>query len=242
MLKYQLDTLDGVDEAQAGLYKETEGGGFVLQVEGAVSAADHAKLQQKAVDAAEEAARRRRANEKWQALGDSPDDVRAKLDAKAKPNEDHERLIAEINAKHADELGGVRKQLTSVMMDGARDKLKASLAEVKFHPEILDDIAQTAMQRVQIDDAGSLKILSADGSKPLAGSGSDGYATFGDLAKELAAAKPSFLVDAGKGGGGKPPASNGGSPAAKTVTRTEFDAMSQLARRDFSTSGGKVVD
>lgn len=40
-LKFKLDSIDDLDEGTQGLYKEAEGGGFVLNVEGAVSRERH---------------------------------------------------------------------------------------------------------------------------------------------------------------------------------------------------------
>lgn len=250
MLKFQLETLDGVDDSAKPFYKEAEDGGYVLQVEGAVSQAKYAEVNQKAVDNATESQRRRRTVERvLSSLGiesaDQLDDTIADLIEKSKSTKksdpDQAAVIAQIKDTHKQEVGALQDKLRKVVLGGASAELKAALSAAKFHPEIVDDIASTAMGRVSLDENGEIRIMKADGSAPLAGSGAGGYATFADLAKELAAAKPSFLVDAGKGGGGKSPAS-GGSGAAKTVTRAEFDAMSHVDRATFAKSGGKVVD
>jgi DNA-binding transcriptional MerR regulator len=238
-LKYAVETLEGLDESLQSFYKETDNG-FVLQVDGIVPETKYQELNQKLVDANEEAMRRRKAIEKWRELGESPDAVREILDAKGKPGKDHEEVIAQIKNQYESEVTTLRGEITNMRMGAAKSQFTAHLAEVGFHPEVIGDIAAGAMGRLNIDENGQVRILSADG-KPLAGSGSDGYATLADLAKELAAAKPSFLTDKGVGGGGKPPASKGGD-TAKTVTRSQFDGMSQYERSQFSKSGGKVVD
>lgn len=238
-LKYSVETLDSLDEALHSFYKQTDDG-FVLQVEGAVPETKFQEINQRLVDANEEAMRRRKAVEKWRELGESPDAVREMLEAKGKPGKDQEEVVAQLKSQYEAETQALRGEITNMRMGAAKSQFTAQLAEVGFHPEVIADIAAGAMGRLNIDENGQVRILSADG-KPLAGSGSDGYATLADLAKELAAAKPSFLVDRGTGGGGKPPASKGGD-AAKTVTRSQFDGMSQYERSAFSKSGGKVVD
>lgn len=247
-LKYQVETLEGVDEAAQTLYKEQDGGGFVLQVEGVVPKSDFDALNQKAVDATTEAARRRKTLERVTGkLGlDSADGLDDALEAlMAKPQSkqndaDQQAIIDQIKAQGKSEADALRDENKALKMGGAKDALKAAILGAKFHPEIVDDITQTAMNRVQLDDEGKLRIMGVNG-KPLAGSGSDGFATYADLAEELAAAKPSFLVDAGKGGGGKPPASGVGTGKAQTASRSEVDTMSQSDRASFFSNGGKIA-
>ena len=109
--------------------------------------------------------------------------------------------------------------------------------------EHLDLLAGFAASRIKFNDDGSPKVMSADASQPMIGSGANGGATLADLAKELAGSIPHLVKDGGEGGGGKQPGSNnGGKPDQKTVTRTQFDALSQAERAAHSISGGKVVD
>lgn len=238
-LKYSVDTLDSIDEPLRAFYEQGDNG-FTLKVAGVVPETKFQEINQRLVDVNEEAMRRRKAVEKWKELGETPEAVRELLNAKGKPNADQEAILAQIKQQHQTEVDTMRSQVNKMRMESTKSQFTAQLAEVGFHPEVIADIAAGAMGRVNIDENGEVRILSADG-KPLAGSGSNGYASLVDLAKELAAAKPSFLVDKGQGGGGKPPASKGGQ-TTKTVTRSQFDAMSQGERSAFSKSGGKVVD
>lgn len=244
MLKYQVDKLDGVDEAIAPLYKEAEGGGYVLQVEGVVPATQVTEYKQKLVDANEEAKRRRQANEKWLELGESPDAVRELLNAKGKPNTDHEAIISEMKKGHAAELDAANGKLRGVLSKAAMSDLKAQIAGAGIIPGGIEPLALMARERLTFDSDGNLRIMSADGSKPLAGSGADGYATVADLAKELAASETGqlFIKAGGVSGGGKAPASGNGNPSQTTVTRTQFDGMSHSQRAAFAKDGGKVVD
>lgn len=165
--------------------------------------------------------------EKAKGTGKGAEDAQAKLDAL---KQDYEGKLSERDTR-----------ITKMMQRNASSELKAELAKAGFIPEAIDDIAATAMTRLQFNDDGTPKVLTSDG-KPMIGSGADHGATLADLAKELAGAKPYAVRDAGKGGGGKQPGSNGGTPDRKTVTRAQFDGMSHVERSEFSKSGGKVTD
>lgn len=157
--------------------------------------------------------------------GKGGEDAQAKLDA----------LTADYNAKLADK----DTRLTGLMRRQANAELRAELAKAGVIPEGLDILAKFAEGRIQFNDDGTPKVLTNDG-KPMIGSGPDHGATLADLAKEMAKTIPHLVKDEGRGGGGKPP-SNGGTPQ-KTVTRAEFDAMSQADRAALAKSGGKVTD
>lgn len=165
--------------------------------------------------------------EKAKGTGKGAEEAQAKLDALTK---DYDAKLAQRD-----------ERITKMVQRNAMAELKAELGKAGFIAEAIDDIAATAMGRLQFDDEGLPKVMTTDG-KPMIGSGADHGATLSDLAQELAKAKPYAVRDGGKGGSGKQPGSNGGKPNQSTVTRAEFDSMSHLARADFSKNGGKVVD
>jgi hypothetical protein len=164
--------------------------------------------------------------EKAKGTGKGAEDAQAKLDAMA---QEYERKLT-----------AAQERIAKMQQSNAAASLKAELAKAGFIPEAIDDIAATAMARLQFNEDGSPKVVTSDG-KPMIGSGADHGATLADLAKELAEAKPYAVRDLGKGGGGKQPGSNGGTPA-KTVTRAEWDQMDHVARGAFVKDGGKVKD
>lgn len=157
--------------------------------------------------------------------GKGGEEAQAKLD----------QMKADYEAKLADRDGRFSKLLT----ERTQADLKAELAKVGVVPEGLDMLATFAAQRIKFNDDGSVKVVTADG-KPMIGSGSDHGATLSDLAKELAGSMPYLVRDQGAGGSGKQPGSQGGKPAEKQVTETQFAAMSQPERMQFSLSGGRV--
>lgn len=212
-INYTTESLEGIPEALHEHYTKGESG-YTLNVAGVVPESKYQEASQKAVDNATEASRRRKTVERITGkLGlenaDGLDEVLDSLIAgKGKASPDQQAIIDQMKAASTKEREGLMSQITALKMGGAKEALKSAILSANFHPEIADDITQTAMSRVSLDEEGNLRIMGTNGS-PLAGSGADGFATFADLAKELAAAKPSFLVDKGKGGGGKLPASGG---------------------------------
>lgn len=242
-LKLEIESLEGVDENIAALYQEKDGK-YVLPVDGVVPKSDFEALNQKLVDANEENARRRRAVERWKELGESPEAVKELLSGKMTPSDDQERIISEIKNQYEGKLTEANGRIQQMMQKNAMADLKSQLAQQNIIPQGLEPITLMAQSRIAFDENGNLRIMSADGSKPLAGSGADGYATVADLAKELAASDMGqlFVRDAGQSGGGKPPASQNGKTTLKTVTRSQFDSMSQRERAAFVKDGGKVVD
>jgi hypothetical protein len=178
----------------------------------------------------------------------SPEDIDAKfadLAEKAKGNgkgaDDAQAKLDAMKADHETQNTAKDARITKMMQRGASSDLKAELAKAGFISESIDDIASSAMGRLKFTEDGTAQVMTSDG-KPMIGSGSDHGATLADLAKELAASKSYAVRDAGKGGGGKPAGSQGGTPDKPTVTRATFDAMSHVERATHSKSGGAVKD
>ena len=163
--------------------------------------------------------------EKAKGTGKTSDDAQAKLDA--------------MKTDYEGKLTGANDRISKMMQRGASSDLKAELAKAGFISESIDDIASSAMGRLKFNEDGTAQVMTSDG-KPMIGSGSDHGATLADLAKELATSKSYAVRDAGKGGGGKPAGSQGGTPDKPSVTRAAFDDMSQGERSEHSKSGGTI--
>ena len=196
------------------------------------------QVKEKLVETTEEAVRRRKTVEKLR-----QDLEKATSKAEVEPN-NNEEIVAQIRAEYEEKLNGERQQRMNLLERNALAELKSSLAAENIVSQGLQPLTLMAQNRIGFDENGNIRIMSADGSKPLAGSGSDGYATIGDLAKELAASDTGqhFTKDAGVSGGGKPPASSNGRLGTKSVTRTQFNSMTQSERSSFFKDGGKVVN
>lgn len=197
------------------------------------------ETNQKLVDANEEAMRRRKTNERLksevEALQNKPVE---------QPDTNNEEIIAQIKSQYEDKLNAERTVRQDLVHKNAMAELKSQLVTQNIVADGLEPLSLMAKERIGFDENGNIRIMSADKSKPLAGSGSDGYATVADLAKELAASGTGqlFVKDGGVSGGGKPPASSGGKSGIKSVTRSQFNTMSQRERSLFLKDGGKVVN
>lgn len=154
--------------------------------------------------------------EKAKGSGKGAEDAQAKLDA--------------MEAKYSDQLSERDARINSMMKANASSSLKAELAKAGFIPEAIDDIAATALGRLEFGDDGTPKVLTADG-KPMIGNGADHGATLSDLAKELADAKPYAVRDGGKGGGGKQPGSQSGTPAHSNPILAQVPGLSDLPEK-----------
>jgi len=196
------------------------------------------QVKEKLVETTEEAVRRRKTVEKLR-----QDLEKATSKVEVEPN-NNEEIVAQIRAEYEEKLNGERQQRMNLLERNALAELKSSLAAENIVPQGLQPLTLMAQNRIGFDENGNIRIMSVDGSKPLAGSGNDGYATLSDLAKELAASETGqmFVKDIGVSGGGKPPASSGGKSGNSQVTRTQFNQMGQRERSLFFKNGGKVVN
>jgi hypothetical protein len=164
--------------------------------------------------------------EKAKGNGKGADDAQAKLDA--------------ISADYETKLTASNDRITQMMTRGAQSDLKAELAKAGFVPESIDMVANIAMNRLQFNEDGSAKVLKPDGTAWIEANRPNHDATLADLAKELAEANPFAVKSLAISGGGKPPGPNGGTPNQVTVTRAQFDSMSQGERSTHAKSGGAV--
>lgn len=175
-----------------------------------------------------------RANVRAWAKFESPEAIEARLadletaaKGTGKAAEDAQAKINQIKAEYEEKLNGTSQKLANLMQANARESLKAELAKAGFIPEAIDDIAATAMGRLQFNDDGTPVVMTQDG-KPMVGNGADHGATLTDLAKELADAKPYAVRDGGKGGGGKQPGT-GGTPISPETKRSTMNHEQKAA-------------
>lgn len=178
-----------------------------------------------------------------------PDEIAqrmAELEEKAKGTgkgaEEAQSKLDALEEKYKGEITARDERINKMMQHNAAAELKAELGKAGFIAEAIDDIAATALARLQYNEDGSPRVMRPDGSTWIEANRPNHEATLADLAKELAEAKPYAVRDGGKGGGGKQPGSDGGKPNQKTVTREQWDQMDHADRATFSKEGGKVTD
>lgn len=242
MLKFTIDSLDGLDEALKPLYAE-KGGKYHLQVEGAVSEEDVTGLRT--------ALQTERANnqgfEKLRKDLGNPDTIRQRMsdleqqvqDAAKGKGKDAEQIIAQMKQDYEGKLADLQSKLTGVHKDAVSKDLKLALGKAGVIPEALDGLAALASQRLEIGEDG-VRVLSPDG-KPMVGSNPDGSASLDELAKSIAESHTYAVADGGKGGGGTP-GHKGGTPKQQTITRQVYDQMAPDEQRQAIADGATVVD
>ena len=241
-MEIEVTDVSALPETLQGLVAENK-----LDLSKVVPLSQYEDVQSRYLSTKDEAIANRIASKDWKALGESPSavaqriaDLEKQAQGTGKGAEDAQAKLDAMKQEYDGKLTAAQERIAKMQQVNAASSLKAELAKIGFIPEAIDDIAATAMARLQFNDDGSPKVLTPDG-KPMIGSGADHGATLADLAKELAEAKRYALRDQGKGGSGKQPGTNGGTPA-KTVTRAQWDAMDQGERGAHVKSGGKVVD
>lgn len=240
-MKIEIADAAGLPEALKSL-AVTDGDKTTLDLTALAPVSELDKFKAKAMTAANEAIERRKALDAWKALGETPEAVAEALAAKNKPDPDQQKIVETMKARHAEEITAANEKYQQVLRRTTQAELKAELARVGFVAESIDVFAASAMGRVKFDDAGTPQVFAADGSSPMIGNGANGGATLADLAGELAKNNPYAVKDSGIGGGGTPNSGQGGKPGQKTVSRAQFDQMSQAERSAFSKEGGKVTD
>lgn len=220
-MKIEITDLSGLPEGLKSVV-ETEGDKHALDLSKLMVAEDLTGLKS--------ALQKERGNASAYAKFGTPEELDAKLadlEKKAqgtgKAAEDAQAKIDQIKAEYEDKLTGANSRIETMMKANASASLKAELAKAGFIPEAIDDIAATALGRLEFGDDGTPKVLTADG-KPMIGNGADHGATLSDLAKELADAKPYAVRDGGKGGGGKQP-NSGGTPQKKWAEMTSGEKV-----------------
>jgi hypothetical protein len=121
------------------------------------------------------------------------------------------------------ELLETRAKLRIVQCDSA---VSLALMKAKATATGAELLAEHLAKRVTIETVEGRDVfrITKDG-KPMAGSGSDGLATFEDLLKETIEKFPELFLGENRGGGGAPGSRGGHGRGSKVLTRAEFDAI-----------------
>ena len=219
MLKYKLDSLDGLDEGLKSFYKK-DGDKFVLDVDdsGAKSAI---KAERDRAEAAEKLLKEKEAAE----LKAKADAEKAKLEAAG----DYEKLKAAVEAEKKALLEEKEKATAGLKSYLLKSELTAAIAQHKGNPH-LEKLVVDQFEAVLSPD-GAHKVLSKDGKTP---------AQFIEALKGDASYGAFFEGSGMSGGGAQQP---GKAPAGgKTLTRTAFAALDPAGQMAHVKAGGAVTD
>ena len=229
-LKFKIETLEGLSEDVSKLYVEKDGA-FFLDVEGAVSEADHDEVKSKYVSAKDEAIQNRLTAKDWKSLGESPAEVRKLMDAAKKGGAGAEDAQARLDAMAADhkiEIDESNARFDKMSKRNATSELKTELAKAGFHSDAIDDIASGALSQLKFSEDGTMKVTNPDGT-PMSGNGPEYGATLADFAKKLTATKAYALRSEFKNGGEKPAGSQGGTPNGDNPWKPETRNLTKQA-------------
>jgi len=242
-----------VDKVPDGLgdhYTEKDGK-FHLNVDGIE---DTTGLKNALAREKEEAKKFKSENAAFRALGMTAEQIKELKDAKeaaeteaAKKAGNFDGILKQHQDKWSAEKTALENEKTAALSTAKKAIVDAALsnalAKAKATPEGIDLFMQVLPNRVKldfVDGSQQIEILAADGKSPLAGSGTAGAATYDDLIKDVVKNFPSLFEGTGSGGGGSSPRGNRGA-GSKTLTLTEFNALSHPERSARMRDGYTVV-
>ncbi|MCP4700455.1 MAG: hypothetical protein GY862_26925 [Gammaproteobacteria bacterium] len=242
MLKYQIDSLDGLDDSVKAMYTE-KNGKFVLGIEGLPDTSEYEqrigqmdskinelldekkKSQQKAKDA-EEAARKA-AEEAARKSGDV-ESLEKSL------NESWGEKFGKLETESKTKIETMTGTINRLLVDSVAQKIASEIA-IDGSADILVPHIKQRLAAVEREGDYKTAILTKDG-KPSA-------LNFDDLKTEFAS-NPAFkpVIASGKANGGGAGGGNGGGAADKRISRNDFNQLPPNEQAKFCTGGGEIFD
>jgi hypothetical protein len=245
-LPFTVDAIDAVPEAQRSLYKESNGK-FVLDVDGYEDPTNLKSALQKEREAAKTAAKQ---VQQWAALGKSPEEIQALVEAQAQAERDKlvkggewEKLKAQMTDAHKAELSkkdeaiaAREKALSKHLVDAAA---VTALAAAKGSAALLLPHIRAAVKVVEEDGEYVVRVIDKTGSPRVNGKGD--FLTIEDLVGEMRQSEEygrAFDASGTTGGGAQ---GSGGASGAKTIKQAAFDALKPADRAKRMAEGYQVV-
>lgn len=232
-----VDSLDSVDEDLRGFYTEKDGKFHLEDVTALRNTVKHVKTER------DEAKKRAKAVDAWEKLGKTPDEIQALLasqqeeaEKKAREAGDHEALLRQHQDKWAQEKGALSSQVdiwrNKYQNTELSHNLTSELVKIEATAEGIEILPNILRDRVKFEvegDTVKTKILSADKSTPMAGSGADGQATFADLVKEAKTKYPSLFKGTGHSGSGASDTDDKGGAGHGNIKRSQMSIEDKTA-------------
>lgn len=233
MLKYAIESLDGLDEKVANFYEPADDG-FRLKVEG-IPREDVSGLKKKVDEllAEKKAADARRKEAEESARQAAEEAARKSGDVSALEKSWQEKL-SRIEQERAQAVEQAQAQIKALTVGRTATDIAAEIAVPGSSKVLLPHITARLATDIR-DGVPTVVVLDAHG-KPSA-------STLDELKQELAN-DPAFaplIVGSRASGGGATGAKSGGA-GPKTMTRNAFDNLSPEQQFDFARNGGSVTD
>jgi len=240
-LQAKIDRLEDVAEALREFYTKQDDDTFALDLDGAE---DVTGLKTALVKERKSVKDLNAELSGFKKLGETPDEIQATIDAAetaddkgTKVTESREYILLQ---QKLDQTLAQNETLEAEVKSGRtasqrvirKSALQQALVEAKATSTGMKLLTNELAGRIQVeigeDGSSSVTVTQSDGETPMVGSGADGSATVADLVKSVGMKEyPELFQGDGKGGSGKPPSSGGsGGGGGKSMTRSEFDALS----------------
>ena len=245
-LPFAVDSIDTVPEAQRSLYKESNGK-FVLDVDGYEDPAGLKSALQKEREAAKTAAKQVQA---WSALGKSPEEIQALVEAHAQAEAEKlgksgewDKLKQQMADQHKAELskkderiGTLTKSLERRLIDA---DATAAIAAAKGIPALLLPHVRASVKVIEEDGDFKVQVVDAQGNPRVNAKGE--FLSIADLVGEMRQSDVygRAFEPTGTTGGG---ASGGGGGGAKVIKQAAFDALPPKQRAAKMAEGYTVVE
>lgn len=234
MLKYELESIEELDDSLKGLYQEQDGK-FVLGIEGLPKPEDVDGLKRKVDELLSEKKEAKKAREEAEAEARriSEESARKSGDTEALEKSWQEKL-SKRERELQEQIDAMGSSVTTMTVDNVAVKLANELA-VQGSADLLIPHIKSRLSAEQRDGQYVTVVKDRDG-KPSA-------FTLDDLKSEFVS-NPAFapVIVGSKATGGGANGSNHGGGATKTISRSKFDAMSQSDRAEYAKAGGKVIN
>lgn len=240
------DTLDAIPEAQRSLYKEVNGK-FTLDVDGYEDPVGLKSALTKEREAAKAATRQAQA---WQALGKTPEEIAALVEAQAQAERDKltkggewDKLKAQMSDQHKQELSKKDERITTLTksLEGRLidADATAAIAAAKGVPALLLPHVRAAVRVVE--DGGDFKVQVVDATGNPRVNGKGEFLSIADLVDEMRQSEVfgrAFEAKSTTGSG----AFNSSGGNSKVIKKAAFDALRPADRAKAMAAGMTVID
>lgn len=237
MLKYKVDSLEGIEKGLHSFYEEKDGA-FILKVEGLDDGAELKRAKDHEKRARQQAEKER---DELRASLQSIEEERDNLLKGSVPKSNLEALegtykakLAKLEKEASDKVGSLQSHINTMLVDNVAQSLARELA-IEGSDAVLMPHIKSRLGVQEIDGKFQTAIKDVDGNVSAL--------TVDELKTEFRnnAAFAPLLVASKATGGGASQSKNGGA-VSKQITRSQFEAMNHAQRADFAKTGGQISD
>ena len=235
MLKYKIDTIEGLDETIAALYQKS-GDKYVLSVEGMAKEEDLAGLKSQVETLlAEKKEAAKKAREAEEAAAEARREAAKKSGDTEALEQSYKEKLEKIEGTYKGQIDSLSGAVREMTVDSVAISLANEIA-VQGSADILIPHIKARLGAEERDGKYVTVVRDAQG-KP-------SVATIGDLKNEFLnnQAFAPVVVGSKASGGGANGSRNSGGVAKQTITRSQFDGMSHAERQAHFKAGGAIVN